>query len=1014
MSTHIDGYAVEKKLGEGASGEVFLVRLPGRQRFAALKLLRGGAGSGEVIRFKREFTAIIRCQHPNIVSVYGTGEFQGVPYYLMEYLKGLNLLEHLRQGLRPMEVLPDDRMKELVEISRQALNALSYLHGRKMIHRDLKPANIVITENRTVKLLDFGLVWNPGSGSDREGGGTAGYLSPEQIRGTRIDPRSDLYALGICLYESLCGLHPFGSQGDWKTMIERQLSGEVTPPSRLHPEIPETWDHFFARLLAVDTLSRFQTAGQALGDLHRIQPAPARKNLEMDETGWGLLETEWLDPYGDLKTASGWLDSGEAAILAVIGSPRSGRSRFLEELERQVPEGCRTFRLDFNIESNLVPVAGSLNRFFHESLSGSKKYSGTEHKFIRDYLEAAEGIDRISPQKRREIFIGSFSDFPGYFSSQNRAVLFFDNVDRCSGLAGEIVHILAGHATRWCRIVFSCRPDTPMPSGKIKRIDLKSHRSQDCSQYLKLVLGVDKIPRKTAARMSALTDGRFGLIRDILNAWIRNGTLRYREGSWQIGPPLLPEYSEFLAISDPDILRAPKSIIPSLPLVERLDREVLRTLAAYKRGCPFTFLAGIFAAREELLLEVLDRLIRTGWIVEKMDEKEMFFHFTNPELGTAIYEGISPFHRAYLHHRIAEVSAKKSDYPEDRDEFLAEHYSRSETPFQAVEFLKTAGLNAQRRFDHQNAIRYFDLIQEISERAKQHRIQPLPCPPGMMIGFDHYSPGDMMTAYYNTRDMMARSFDELWIWSAGEKGQVYSTRGEYGLAFEEFHKMADRARELSFEREESKALRFIGQVLFYQKQFDESAKYFNQSLAIREKLGDDRGIADCLNALGAISQRTGKLVMAGEYFQRALTVIRILKDNRGYAYMLNNLGNIQFMKKEYPEALKNFEKSYRMLKELDDSVGMSYSSFNAGEAYRAQGDFPRALERLQTALDLRLKMDDLRGAAVCYRNLGETKLQMGDAKSGAQILQKAAELYREMGCEDEAGECERSVRGESI
>jgi len=123
--TNIDGYPVERKLGEGASGTVYLVRLPGRQRHAALKILKGRSDPGEILRFRREFGAVARCNHPEVVSVYGIGEFKASPYFLMEYVKGTDILSSLRQSLRARAVLPKRGQTHLISLMKKALIRIS-------------------------------------------------------------------------------------------------------------------------------------------------------------------------------------------------------------------------------------------------------------------------------------------------------------------------------------------------------------------------------------------------------------------------------------------------------------------------------------------------------------------------------------------------------------------------------------------------------------------------------------------------------------------------------------------------------------------------------------------------------------------------------------------------------------------------------------------------------------------------------------------------------------------------
>ncbi len=201
-------YEIEKELGKGAMGVVFQAHDPQIDRRVALKVLRSERVASEDFaqRFLKEARAIGRLSDPHIVTVYDVGNDHGTVYIAMEFLDGHPLDEILREKSLSL--------KEIVNIGIQVANSLDYAHGQRIVHRDIKPSNIMLTSDGSVKITDFGIarIEDPAAAQLTQAGeilGTPTYMSPEQVRGQAVDGRSDLYSLGVILYETSTGRRPF-------------------------------------------------------------------------------------------------------------------------------------------------------------------------------------------------------------------------------------------------------------------------------------------------------------------------------------------------------------------------------------------------------------------------------------------------------------------------------------------------------------------------------------------------------------------------------------------------------------------------------------------------------------------------------------------------------------------------------------------------------------------------------------------------------------------------------------
>jgi eukaryotic-like serine/threonine-protein kinase len=267
LNTLFDGrYRIMRKLGSGGMANVYLAEDQELGRRVAIKILNDRHAGDEqfVERFRREAKNAASLSHPNIVSIYDRGEAEGTYYIAMEYLSGKSLKELiLERGPAPMSVA--------VDYARQILAALRFAHRNGIVHRDIKPHNVLVDSEGHAKVTDFGIARAGASQMTEEGSiiGTAQYLSPEQARGTQVDQTSDLYSLGIVLYEMLTGTVPF--TGDSPVEIAmKHLS--ATPPSLSlkRPDVPRALDQVVLRALAKEPAARYQSAEEMDADLERI------------------------------------------------------------------------------------------------------------------------------------------------------------------------------------------------------------------------------------------------------------------------------------------------------------------------------------------------------------------------------------------------------------------------------------------------------------------------------------------------------------------------------------------------------------------------------------------------------------------------------------------------------------------------------------------------------------------------------------------------------------------------
>ncbi len=267
--TIVGHYKVIRKIGVGGMGEVFLAEDTELNRRVALKFLpfEYTSDEGFKARFKREAQATAALSHPNIVTIHEVGEYQGRPFFAMEYVEGYSLKESAHQKELSLD--------QIIDLAIQICEGLQEAHAANIVHRDIKPSNILISKSGRPKLVDFGLAAIKGEERLTKAGttmGTIGYMSPEQVQGQEVDQRSDIFSLGVVLYEMITGRAPF--KGDTEAAVLNSILSDTPEPlGRYKAKIPAGLQEIVDKALDKDLETRYQTATGVLADLKRVKKA---------------------------------------------------------------------------------------------------------------------------------------------------------------------------------------------------------------------------------------------------------------------------------------------------------------------------------------------------------------------------------------------------------------------------------------------------------------------------------------------------------------------------------------------------------------------------------------------------------------------------------------------------------------------------------------------------------------------------------------------------------------------
>ena len=314
-----DRYEILELIGTGGMANVYKALCHRLNRYDAVKIMRDDTAADECFRkrFRTESQAVAMLSHPNIVSVYDVSHNENIEYIVMELVDGITLKQYMKEH----GALPTD---EVLNFSIQIAKALAHAHSKGIIHRDIKPQNVMLLKDGLIKVADFGIaaLQNDIEESTNETVGSVHYIAPEQARGAAADARSDIYSLGIVMYEMMTGRLPYVGKSDVEVAV-KHMNTEAVPPRTIVPWIPEELERICLKAMATDITDRYQSAGELLSDLEQFRKQLAEASALKADVSSQSIETENIEVEDAgrrkrKKKSKFALGSGVIAVLILI------------------------------------------------------------------------------------------------------------------------------------------------------------------------------------------------------------------------------------------------------------------------------------------------------------------------------------------------------------------------------------------------------------------------------------------------------------------------------------------------------------------------------------------------------------------------------------------------------------------------------------------------------------------------------------------------------------------------
>jgi eukaryotic-like serine/threonine-protein kinase len=432
-----DRYEIHEELGAGGIGVVYRGWDTYLEREVAIKVLSAESlGKQGRARLLHEAQAAASLNHHNIVTVFDAGEVEGIPFIIMELVRGAPLSERIP--------LP---LGKGIDFTRQICKALEYAHSNGIIHRDIKPENVLLDENDSAKLSDFGLARTGANRMTADGMfiGTVFYMAPENILGKPIDQRSDLYSLGVLMYELLSGSVPY-SGDDPIAVLSQHLHAPLVPPRAHNPEIPFAIERIIQRLLEKNPEDRFESASEvgAALDVVRSGELQAWEKLE-SKPETGLLERIALgrmvargDELRAIREIWQQVVDGNGKVLLISGEPGIGKTRLLKETITQVEVSGGQAYVGASYEEGNPPNSGfaqiidqSLERQPFEQLQLPQPVLAdllALAPWLRSRFPNVPANPTLDPQWEQERIFESLAAFIKELSSRRPVLLALDDI----------------------------------------------------------------------------------------------------------------------------------------------------------------------------------------------------------------------------------------------------------------------------------------------------------------------------------------------------------------------------------------------------------------------------------------------------------------------------------------------------------------------------------------------------------------------------------------------------------
>ncbi|MBK04518.1 MAG: hypothetical protein CL920_04190 [Deltaproteobacteria bacterium] len=1016
-------YRIIRVLGGGGMGVVYLVEESESGSLYALKLLSPSLSptEREFRRFRREFMTMSKLRHKHIVEVYESGVHNDSLYFVMEYAEG----KELRKAFLPYEYPEQDeakqqellhivnepkRVESVLDIFQQICEALAWIHSFGIVHRDLKPENIIVTSDHRAKLLDFGIAKRLGGPEISQAQsimGTFSYISPEQAQCLDVDGRSDLYSLGVILYELLAGRPPFMAPEPIGRLY-MHLNQPAPPLREWNPYIDPGLEHVVLKLLEKDPAQRYQRAEDlhaALRSFSHNQHALATPDI----AGEGMASKTSLhapqfvgreDVFSALKER---LTRQKEPIVFLSGNTGIGKTRMARELlssARVEDVECSSVRcfpdhLPYAAYQELMEqlkVNVSMRFGRPEALWGdlgaSWFTSMAQDDDNEDTLPSRQFGPGVGGKKKlfeaaRHILVSVLQRVPVLFC--------FDDVMYIDDISLELTEYLA-------RELYAAKLPYPFVFlGAFRNEDVGTQHSLN---ELMLRLAPDRLYKLYELKPLALEHVKalaesmidaspaddsldilmrrsLGIpffVEELIKDWYEEGQIFETEEGWFLlnngpvegGESRMREHLP--AAIHKRLSRRLKRLSPSILLVAEwiavLGEEAISELLLE--------LAGL---SESELMACLDELLQQKIIVEEWTDGDERYLFAYPGIRETLYQQMGEMTRRKYHLKVAQA-LKRSSSRDGAFEQLARHFLSSGEDGQGAWYLLLAAEKRLREFAHRPA---WDLLNRCRQLLLRAGDDVLFQPGASWWWRYHKAYLELMEYIGQYRDGLELAQFALHQISGNEEASAllrwqavfFRHMGHYQEASE----CVERA--LAWDVSDEERLHLLqegGKIKLAQGRYSAALESYREAMAWAVSRNDQAKQGILSGLIGQVLYQRGEFEAARNHFAKAIDLATEVGDNRAVAGALCKIGALELDEGDIKASLQRFEKAISLTRELGDRRMECKALALLGQLQSDRRLYDEGREQFELALDYAKQLGDIRGegeflarlGAICY------------------------------------------------
>jgi len=1023
-------YSILKRLGEGGRGIVYKARDTVLNRVVAIKMLKSAVSDEAYSRFIREAQATAKLNHPNIVSIYDISKEDEKQFFVIEFVDGMSL-----RSL--MATYPEGKcdIQTVLRVSVDVCNALQYAHSQGILHRDIKPENIMITQEGTAKLMDFGLAKMLSQPSLTQEGiivGTVAYVAPEIALGKGADARSDLYSFGAVLYEMVTGRLPFPGEDPVKIIFSHIHDCPISP-SRLSPKVPQALAECIMKLLEKEPGKRYQSADDLVKVLREIAEGFLREVLVPSykpsivvpsPRPSAVREVQLInrvEEMGLLREAVDRAVRGEGGVVFLYGEAGIGKTRLAREL------GAYARLRGMQVLSGRCPALFRMN--------GVPPYVLWK-EVIKDYLEvcAPQQLYRvigfypsevselvpelkqklgavpqslpISPEHGRDRLFEAVSQFVTNISKEAPLLVVLDDLQWTDQSSLLLLHYLARGVYREPLLLLGAYRDTDIDERHplspvltelnrerlLQSVSLKRLSFDDVSEIIKRILEQDDVPRDFCELVYEKTMGNPFFVEEVIKSLKEEGVIYRHEGKWKI--------KEVSRIEFPKTV---KSVIRAR--ITRLDDECqnVLTMASFV-GNDFSFgaLCGVTGFEEDKLLELMEKILKTGLVKERVIRGKDVYSFADIIIRDVVHEEVSHLRHNRLHGVVGRALEKV--YAKKIDEHLGElayHFLEGSDKDKALDYFLKAVEKAQKVYAHNEAFSYLqhalDLLEErgVNLEEKARIIERL---------------GDLKGWMGKVDDCMKYWNEALTLWNQlGDKKNIarLHAKGAYGLwsvlgdkdKASEHHHMALEILEKEPESVELASLyEDISHMLWRSgKSAEEVLPWTQKALKLAERLCAHAVLVQCYNDLGTLSLKSGELEKAPNYYEQGLKIALEGNCVELALNLYNNLSMVYSYMGEFQKAFETAQKGSELAKKVGDVYVQAWIDLMLGYCYALMGEMQKATSLAEEVLALDKRTRNVVHAPGAMCGLGWCYQVLGELDKSLQYLMESLDMAKKVG-----------------